>query len=155
MNTTSTNPVTPPSLEIVFNAVDKELEGLTNHVESLDTKAGVILGFAGVVAGLAVSHGQLTVHYGLAIKIGLIIDVLAGILAMLTFLPRKWPVLQARNLRNKYLMSPAEETQLILLDSMVSRVNEISWLVVKKGWLIKFALASLAVAIALIAISSV
>ena len=155
MNISQESRNTPPSVEIIFKTVDKELRELTNHVESLDTKASVILGFAGVMAGLAISHGQLSTHYGAVIYIGLSVDVVAGFMAMFTFLPRKWPVLQAKNLRDKYLMSPAEDTQLIILDSMISRVDEISRLLVKKGWLIKVALAALMLAIVLISISSV
>ena len=79
--------------------MDKGLDELASHAESLDTKAGAVLGFAGVVAGLAVVHGQLTLHYGLVIQTGLGVDVLAGILAMLTFLPRNWHVLQAETYR--------------------------------------------------------
>lgn len=50
------------------------------------------LGSAGVVTGLVGAQGQPALRYRLVIQTGLGVDILAGILAMFTFLPRKWPV---------------------------------------------------------------
>lgn len=135
---------TLPSLELIAGAVAGELEALTHHVEALDTKAGVILGFAGVLAGLAVSRGQPIA------QLGIIIDVVAGLLAVFAFLPRKWPVLRAKSLREKYLTAQATGTQLHLLDTRIAMVEEASDLLARKGKLVTYALVSLMVAIALI-----
>jgi hypothetical protein len=37
-----------PSLDLLADQVASERETMTSHAESLDTKAGVVLGFAGV-----------------------------------------------------------------------------------------------------------
>jgi hypothetical protein len=41
-----------PSLELLLDQVASERASLTGHVESLDVKAGVVLGFSGVLVGL-------------------------------------------------------------------------------------------------------
>jgi hypothetical protein len=41
-----------PSLDLVAGQVAAERETMNSHAESLDTKAGVVLGFAGVMVGL-------------------------------------------------------------------------------------------------------
>jgi hypothetical protein len=53
--TSSYDPYVPdesklPSLAILVAQVSSEREGMNTHAESLDTKAGVVLGFAGVLA---------------------------------------------------------------------------------------------------------
>ena len=41
-----------PSLDVVAGQVAAERETMNSHAESLDSKAGVVLGFAGVLVGL-------------------------------------------------------------------------------------------------------
>jgi hypothetical protein len=41
-----------PSLSLIVEQVAIERETTNDHAESLDTKAGVVLGFAGVLVGL-------------------------------------------------------------------------------------------------------
>jgi hypothetical protein len=46
-------PGTPlPSLSLLMDQVTSEREAMNAHAESLDTKAGVVLGFIGVLVGL-------------------------------------------------------------------------------------------------------
>lgn len=48
-----------PSLELVSRQVARERETMNAHAESLDTKAGVVLGFAGVLVGLGATAQSL------------------------------------------------------------------------------------------------
>jgi hypothetical protein len=41
-----------PSLSLIVEQVAAERETMNTHAESLDTKAGVVLGFVGVLVGL-------------------------------------------------------------------------------------------------------
>ena len=41
-----------PSMQMIAAQVATERETMKSHAESLDTKAGVVLGFAGVLVGL-------------------------------------------------------------------------------------------------------
>lgn len=42
-----------PSLDVVLAAVEAQRDKQLGHFESLDNKAGVLLGFAGAIAALA------------------------------------------------------------------------------------------------------
>jgi drug/metabolite transporter (DMT)-like permease len=80
---------------------------MLRHAESLDTKAGVILGFAGVVVALrGLGRTSWWTVPGLVLTIG------SALLAVLAFAPRSFPVLEVRNLRDDYLRSEPEFTQL-------------------------------------------
>jgi hypothetical protein len=48
-----------PSLSIVINQVASERETTSAHAESLDTKAGVVLGFTGILVGLGATAQSL------------------------------------------------------------------------------------------------
>jgi hypothetical protein len=43
------------SLDLILDQVASERETMNTHAESLDTKAGVVLGFSGVLVGLGAS----------------------------------------------------------------------------------------------------
>ena len=49
-----------PSLELVSDLVLSERAAQLRHVESLDTKAGIVLGFSGAVVALAARRGNCT-----------------------------------------------------------------------------------------------
>ncbi len=137
-----------PSLELVAAQVARERETMNAHAESLDTKAGVVLGFAGVLVGLGAT-AQAFVSADLAFQIGLAAAVLAALSAAFAFLPRKYPVIEVLQLR-EFLTAPEAETRLTLLDVQIDMVVEAAALVKRKGGRIKIAVALLAVAAALI-----
>ncbi len=118
------------------------------HAESLDTKAGVVLGFAGVLVGLGAT-AQTLVSSDLTFKIGLGVAVAAALSAALAFLPRKYPVVEVLPLRD-FLTATEAETKLTLLDVQIDMVLEAATLVRRKGRRVKSAVALLAVAAALI-----
>lgn len=122
---------------------------MNSHAESLDTKAGVVLGFAGVIVGLGAT-AQSTVSGEVAFQTGLGFAVLAAILAAVSFLPRRYPVLEVDHLREDYLMASARETKLELLDTEVLMVEEAAELVKQKGRGVRASVVALAVGAALV-----
>lgn len=139
-----------PSLDVIGAQVASERATMTSHAESLDNKAGVVLGFAGLVVGLGTT-AQLSVATDLVFDIGLGCGVASAVLAALAFLPRRYPVLQVHALR-ELLTAPADETKLKLLDAQIAMVTRTATLVKQKGRRVKASVILLAAAAALIVI---
>lgn len=99
------------SLELVASEVKSELEQQLRHFEGLDTKAGIVLGFAGVLVALS---GKVEPLVG---RVGLGLAALAALLAVWAFFPRTFPVLDLSQLRERYLTAEPEFTALHLLDT--------------------------------------
>jgi len=87
-----------PSLAIVRAQVVAERETMNAHAECLDGKAGVVLGFAGVLVGLCAT-AQSTISGTAIFEVGLVVAVVAAILAAGAFLPRRTPVLEVERFR--------------------------------------------------------
>jgi hypothetical protein len=122
---------------------------MNDHAESLDTKSGVVLGFAGVLVGLGATAQSVVSRAGV-FQVGLGFAVASGLLAVATYLPRRFPVIESRGLRDKYLTAPAEDTRLFLLDTQIEMIKEAATLIKEKGRRLRLALASLAGAAALV-----
>jgi hypothetical protein len=138
-----------PSLPIIMAQVVSERETMNAHAESLDTKAGVVLGFTGVLVGLGAT-AQSLISENVVFQIGLGVAVAAAVLAALAFRPRGYPVLELRRLRDNYLTSSDSETQLVLLDTQIEMVQEAVDLVKLKGRRVGLAIGCLAASATLI-----
>jgi hypothetical protein len=145
---TSTGTDEPASLKLIAQRVSRELAALNGHAESLDTKAGVVLGFAGVLVGLGAT-AQNAVSATVLFQLGLGVAVLAGICAAAAFFPRRYPVIEVRPLRDGYLAQPEPTTRLVLLDTEITMVRRAAALVRLKGRLMKVSILALVVAVAL------
>jgi hypothetical protein len=144
---------TLPSLSILAEQVASEREVMNAHAESLDAKAGVVLGFAGVLVGLGAT-AQSVIAKNAVFQAGLAVAVVAALMAAWAFLPRKYPVVQVYPLRNKYLTASEDETRLKLLDTQIKMITESSELVKRKGRRVRLAVVFLAVAAALVVIGT-
>lgn len=122
---------------------------MNSHAESLDTKAGVVLGFAGVLVGLGTT-AQPTVSSGILFKVGLGFAVLAALLAAVAYIPRRYPVIEVGRLRTSNLTAPPEETKLELLDTEIVMVQEAADLVRRKGRRLQASVVSLALGASLV-----
>jgi hypothetical protein len=142
-----------PSLAILGEVAGAELSAMSAHAESLDTKAGVILGFAGVLVGLGAT-AQPSLSKSVAFQIGLSLAVVAAVLAAWAFVPRRFPVLELRVLRDKYLAAPEAETRLRLLDTQIQMTRQAADLARRKGHRIRLSAGCLAGAAALIMIGT-
>lgn len=76
-----------PSLKLVLDQVALERGAINAHTDSLDTKAGLVLGFAGVLVGLSATAQQVDFSSHL-FRVGLRVAVLAAVLAALALRPR-------------------------------------------------------------------
>jgi hypothetical protein len=139
------SPLSTASLDPILAQVGREREAQLRHFDALDTKAGVILGFAGALVALAPS-GNLIVDGGRALS------VVSGLLALWTFWPRSYPVLELRNLRNLYLAAEPEFTELHLLDVQVEMAERGAISLVRKAWRLKLAMSALAIGAVLTAV---
>jgi len=101
-----------PSLDLVASRVEVQLDHQLRHFDGLDNKAGIVLGFAGVLVAIADGFEALAI----AGRIG---AVGAALLALWAFLPRKYPVLDTRKLRDRYLRADSGFTKLHLLDTQI------------------------------------
>lgn len=98
-----------PSLQIVEAEVGRAELSSQQRTQSLDSKAGLILGAAGVIVALAAGHESVPRTVGQAFAVG------AGIAAGLAFLPRTGGVINPRALQDRYLDKPELMTRLTLL----------------------------------------
>lgn len=88
------------------------------HFEGLDAKAGILLGFAAALVALAIGER------GLLARIGTGLAVASALAAVWAFFPRLYPVLDLRNLRERYLRAEPAFTKLALMDTSLYGVSE-------------------------------
>jgi hypothetical protein len=133
-----------PSLGLVAAQVEKQLANQLDHFDGLDSKAGIVLGFAGVLVAVAGAFGPLQVA-------GKIVSVSAALLALWAFVPRKYPVLNTARFRDRYLRSDPSFTQLHLLDTQIMMEEQAARLLARKALRLKLSVMLLALSIVLLA----
>ena len=126
---------------------------MNSHAESLDSKAGVVLGFVGVLVGLGATAQPAVSGRGV-FQTGLAFAVLAAVVAALSFLPRRYSVLQVARLRQSNLTAPTQETKLELLDTEIVMVEKAATLVRQKGLGVRISVVCLAIASTLVVIGT-
>jgi hypothetical protein len=136
-----------PSLDVVLDAVEAQREKQLGHFESLDNKAGVLLGFSGAIAAIARDVRPIVGRLGVAAA------VVAAFAAMWSFRPRGFPVLDARRLR-PYLRGEPEFTKLRLLDTELVMIEQAEALIARKARWLSAALASLVVSVMLLGVGT-
>lgn len=87
-----------PSLVLLSDETSAELAAYERRVDGLDSKAGVLLGFSGVIVALSASN-----LHGVPAYLSTILAGIAAILSGLAFVPRRFPALELLALRNFYL----------------------------------------------------
>jgi hypothetical protein len=112
-----------PSLQLILETYERERDRDLSHFDSVDTKAGVVLGFAGVVAAIAFT----------------------AILAVAAFWPRKLPALEPSRLRD-YVVAEERITRLVLVDTYQVMLNEARVVLGTKSRRLKYAMVLLALA---------
>lgn len=137
-----------PSLELLLDLVQREREKQLAHLDALDGKAGVVLGFAGLLI-------TLTPAVPVAFRL---VGVAAGsasvAFALASFWPRRFPVLEPSALR-RYLRAEESFTQLTVHDTFEDFVNEGSDILHAKGQRLGLALSALSLAATTIALGIV
>lgn len=124
------------SLELIHETFERERDRDLAHFEGLDTKAGVVLGFSGVLATL---HGAGTSPS----LIGVILAVGAATAGLLAFWPRNFPTVDAQVLR-EYLNAEERFTRLVMVDTYLELLAEGRDLLKSKARRLKWAMVLLA-----------
>jgi hypothetical protein len=127
------------SLEPILDEVRAEREAQLRHFDALDTKAGILLGFAAALIALSPT-GALLAH------VGRVTAAISGFLALAAFWPRGYWGTDTRQLRDKYLGSETAFTTLHLLDTQVAMAETLRSLLLTKARLLKLAMVGLATA---------
>jgi hypothetical protein len=102
-----------PSLDVVREELEAERTALEKRSDGADTRAGIVLGFSGVMAGIAVNSKS-----GWAVP-GLLVGVAAAVLAVRVVWPRTQTTIDPRALRGRYLAAPELRTKQAVLDTRI------------------------------------
>ena len=129
-----------PSLPEALAAISGERDRQLQHFEGLDTKAGVLLGFDGVLVALARNAAFVPR------LIGVLLAAVSAVLAMLTFRPRKFPTLDPLALR-RYLAADVQRTRLALYEATTDGIVEASQLLRAKARTLRWSLWALLAAV--------
>ena len=149
-----------PSLELVLEHVDRQLDLQWQHWEDVDARLRLLLGFAGAifVATLAFVSREDALSRaatGLALaSIGLL--MMSGIVAGLAWLPRHFDRPPSPlGLREDYVGRPVGETRLAIVDAIVDAYNKNEIAIGEKLGAFRTAAVLFAGAVGLIAVASV
>ncbi|MGH3924179.1 MAG: hypothetical protein ACRDTT_15165 [Pseudonocardiaceae bacterium] len=133
------------SVDSILDWTREERDRQLRHFDGLDTKAGLLLGFSGALAGLARTHG-------IVADIGRYAAVFSAFLALLAFWPRGVDVLDLRALRALYVGSEPEFTKLRVLDTQISIAENVAAVTQLKARLVKLSMGSLVAAALIIVV---
>jgi len=128
-----------PSLELLLELVQHERDKQLAHLDALDNKAGIVLGFGGLLIALA---PELPVAFQVS---GVIAATASSAFALAAFWPRRFPMLEPSALRD-YLRAEESFTRLTVHDTFEDFVNEGSDMLHAKGRRVGFALSALVLA---------
>ena len=134
----------PARRDRLAETVRHERDAQISHFESLDTKAGILIGFAGVVVLLASNLR------GLPVDIGKGFAATSALVALWAFVPRRYPVLDLSGVRNVFSTTRLEEATARLVDTEIEMFYEASRILESKGRRLKLALIALAMAVVLV-----
>lgn len=118
-----------PSMGLVLDQLGKERDAINAHTDSLDTKAGLVLGFAGVLVGFTATATHLDFRVSF-FRVGLWLAVLAAVSAALALRPRfKYEKLNVEDYKSKATDPAANiQTQLLTdLSKMIVDFQKYSW----------------------------
>ena len=133
-----------PSYELIASRVETELAAHIRHAEALDSKGGIVLGFAGAVAAIGSSHAA-----GAQIP-GLVFAVVAALSALVAIVPRRFPTWELTDLR-RYLRAEPELTRVVVLDTTILMIQQMKATLEWKARCLKVAVVVLTLAVALTA----
>jgi len=139
-----------PSLDVLAEESVRQLDVQERRSDALDSKAGVVLGFSGVLVPLSIAN----LHTDLA-HVGAGFAALAALLASGGFFPRNTPALNPRQLRENYLTAEERFTRLRLVDTRIAMFEQTRQLLRFKALVIVASVAALAVAVIITVIAGI
>ncbi|CAL9460288.1 hypothetical protein SUDANB95_02609 [Actinosynnema sp. ALI-1.44] len=138
-----------PSMSVVRAELDIELGLVERRSAAVDTKAGLVLGFSGILVGLT---KDVTSWITVA---GQFLAVLAAVTAIGAFLPRYGGAVNPMTLRRKYLTADKATTELAVLDTRLALKERDEAALRVKARRVRAAVVVLVLAIAVIVANSV
>ncbi|MGH3498965.1 MAG: hypothetical protein ACRDP1_16010 [Nocardioidaceae bacterium] len=138
-----------PSLDVVRGELDQRVAEQQQRSSDFDNRAGLLLGFAGVLIGLGTA-GPLAVHLA-----GQVLAAAAGGAATWSLMPRISAAVSPRQLRNRYLAQDVETTKLSLLDTHIYLYEADDQRLTSKARRMRLAAALLALAVLLMLAGSI
>ena len=142
------------SLGLLEEITATELLHRQAHAEALDTKAGIVLGLAGAIVALwtgstAAASPEVRITGILAIING----VIAALMALLSFWPREFEVLEVRRIRAEVLGRTAfKPLRVAILDTRIGIVSTYSAVIESKARRLKASMAFLVSAVVLLGV---
>lgn len=131
------------SLDIVLAQTRAERDAQLAHFEGLDSKAGVILGFAGALIALTPRANNPWLDVGRAFA------AIAAAVSLGAFWPRAYFLIDVRHLRDQYLGADPAFATLKIVDAQIAASASTHAVLRLKARLLKVAMTSLsAVALA-------
>lgn len=137
------------SIDPILDLARREHEAQQPHFDSLDSKAGILLGFSGALIALAPVGAPLLVDLGRGVA------ALAAGLALSTFWPRRYQILNLRILRDRYLAAEPAFTLRRILDTHISMFESNLRVLETKSHRLKLAMVALALAASFITLGLV
>jgi hypothetical protein len=132
----------PPAVDVLADLVQREIEAQERLDDALDSKASTILGFAGVLVGLASTRSQSDlgiVGFGCASA--------AAVTAVVALVPRPMPVVAPATARIVFQAEQPDAVTLQLTNARIAIYTESEQLLQRKRLTILVAVVLLALAI--------
>jgi hypothetical protein len=136
------------SLALVKEVVRDERAAQLTHFDALDTKAGVILGFAGALIALSPSGRSLLVGAGKLSALA------SAYFAISTFWPRRFWNLDVLAVRDDYLAVDPRFAEVRVLDTMIAIAKRNDETLARRGRQLKAAMAGLGLAALLVGLGT-
>jgi hypothetical protein len=117
----SDNPVevTPvPALEVIENELARRDQAMVTRIASIESKAGLHLGFAAVVIA------QVYESHTWAARCALIIALVSSVGALVALWPRRAKEISVSKLRDKYMGGSVEAARRAVLDSRIPLLSQ-------------------------------
>jgi len=134
-----------PSLELIHTSFERERDRDLAHFDALDTKAGVVVGAAGILVTIQPGTGWVS-------ALGAVLGVSAALVGLTAFWPGRFPTLEPSRLRS-YLTAEERITTLALVDVYLELLDTGRDLIRTKALRLKAAMVLLAVSAAIVAFS--
>ncbi|MGH2596912.1 MAG: hypothetical protein ACRDH7_13220 [Actinomycetota bacterium] len=136
------------SLGLVKEVVRDERAAQLSHFDALDTKAGIILGFAGALIALSPSGRSVI------IGIGKVSALASAIFAIATFWPRRFWNVDVRSLRDDYLAVEPHLAEVRVLDTMIAIAKQNDETLARRGRQLKVSMSALGMAAFLVGLGT-
>lgn len=139
-----------PGNDELLSMVGSQVEEQAHRGDAIDTKTGLLLGFAGVLAGLATGRDR-----SWPADVAIIVAIGSALLATWAFFPRAYPAIAPREWRRRFLHTPAFEVRFRYLGYPIYRYEETEIRLRMKVLRLRLALGFLAAAVLFTALGAI